>query len=140
MGALGLSAIALAGPWYVFIALNNVSNTDFLLLTVSTLAANANRVPSIAWHMLLNLVSPSWNWVWVFVVTTLVVRVKSTTKVVTTHDLLPLTALIYLCAISASFIFSSHVPYQQHVVSSADRLIAHVAPLAVLWLAREVSQ
>ncbi|MEP7198709.1 MAG: hypothetical protein ABI874_02720 [Chloroflexota bacterium] len=139
MGALGLSAIALAGPWYAFVALNGVSNTDFLPLTITTLVANANRVPSIAWHMLLNLASPSWNFVWPLAVLVVVWRPVRFLKP-NGSMLLPLTALIYLCAISATFIFSSHVPYQQHVVSSVDRLAAHVAPLAVLWLAREVSR
>jgi hypothetical protein len=36
---------------------------------------------------------------------------------------------------SFAYVFSDFVPFQQHVVSSVDRLLAHVAPLLVLWIA-----
>ena len=61
---LVLAAALLAGPWWAFVAWNNISNDAFLPLTVTTLLSNSGRLPVIAWGFLSNLSSPTWNFVW----------------------------------------------------------------------------
>jgi hypothetical protein len=48
--------------------------------------------------------------------------------------LLPLTAEIYLALSSSVYIFSAFVPFEQHVISSIDRLVGQVTPLVLLWI------
>ena len=47
---------------------------------------------------------------------------------------LPVTALLYAVLTGVTYIFSAFVPYEQHITSSIDRLLAEVVPLLVLWL------
>jgi 4-amino-4-deoxy-L-arabinose transferase-like glycosyltransferase len=138
-GVLGLASLAFAGPWYAFIATHGIAGIDFLPLLPATLPANVGRIPSIGWHLLLNLVDSGWTFIWLAVAALagwLFWLRRERRQMV---DLLPVAALLYLTLISAAFVFSSHVPFQQHVVSAIERLTAHVAPLALLWLARRTS-
>lgn len=50
--------------------------------------------------------------------------------------LFPLTAVLYLGLMSLAYVFSDFAPYQQHVVSSGRRLVAHVTHLLGLWMVR----
>jgi hypothetical protein len=52
-----------------------------------------------------------------------------------TATLLPLMILLYLGAMGLGYMFSGFVPYQEHIESSFFRLIAHVVPILVLWMA-----
>lgn len=131
-GCMVSAALVCAGPWYLFMAFSGVRNVAFAPFTLDTLQANLDRVPRIVWLELLRLLSADWNLLWLLApLVSLAAR--------GTHrqaaDLLPVAALLYFGVMSSTYVFSDFVPYQQHVVSSVDRLLAHVAPLTVLWIA-----
>jgi 4-amino-4-deoxy-L-arabinose transferase-like glycosyltransferase len=131
-GAMALAALLLSGPWWLFMLFNGVRNVAFAPFTLANLQLNLWRLPHIAWLELLRLISADWNWLWP------VAALMALAASVTRHqraDIWPLVALVYLGAMSFAYVFSDFVPFQQHVVSSVDRLLAHVAPLLVLWIA-----
>jgi hypothetical protein len=134
-GALVFGALLLAGPWYAFVTLNGVSNTDFMPLTLQTFVEQFNRLPSIVWHELLIGLEPVWNFIWLLTGALLLYRARTLSAYPST--LLPVSALLYIMLFSAAYLFSAYVPFQQHVLTSAYRLLAQVAPLCILWLARE---
>jgi hypothetical protein len=43
--------------------------------------------------------------------------------------------VVYLGLVAQAFVFSDYAPYEQHVITSLERLWLHVAPLPVVWLA-----
>ncbi len=135
VAAIGVAAALLAGPWWGFVALNGIADIDFLPLTVATLQSNMGRLPFIGWRVLLSVLSPDWNFIWpLALIFAIAVQLRDRFRL-RSMELMPLTAMIYLAAMGMAYIFSTHVPFQQHVVSSIDRLVAQVAPLPVLWIA-----
>jgi hypothetical protein len=105
-------------------------------LSLSTLAANAGRLPVVAQLALANLLTPDWSFLWPLAALFGAARLaRRRAEGRPGRDLLPLTALLYLGAMGAAFVFSAYAPYQQHVLSSWHRLAAHVAPLVVVWIA-----
>jgi hypothetical protein len=140
VGGLLLGAGILSGPWYGFVAWNGIANTDFLPITIATLRANIDRLPKIMSIVLASLFSSDWGFVWPIAALTglLTWRGKALALASAARRaalLLPMLALLYLGLIGPMFVFSAFVPYEGHVLSSAYRLIVHVAPLPVLWMA-----
>ncbi|HLF28102.1 MAG TPA: glycosyltransferase family 39 protein [Anaerolineae bacterium] len=144
IGALLFAALLFVGPWWLLLVLNGVANTDFAPITWTTFQANLGRLPTIAWMMFGSLISVNWNYVWpicgLIGGSLLIGRLKrenTQPALDSTANLYLLIAACYLGLMSLSYIFSAYAPYQQHVASSVDRLVAHVAPLPVLWLAHQ---
>jgi hypothetical protein len=140
VGGLLLGACILSGPWYGFVAWNGIANTDFLPITIATLRANIDRLPKIMSIVLASLFGSDWGFVWPIASLTglLAWRGKAHAPELAARraaTLLPVLAVLYLALIGPMFVFSAFVPYEGHVLSSAYRLIAHVAPLPVLWMA-----
>jgi len=144
VGALLLAAVCLSGPWWMFVRWNGIANVDFLPLTMATFQANLGRAPRIAQIELASLLSADWGFAWPIAALVGLVGRRSVPRMPGSAarraaDLLPTTALLYLGLMSPTYIFSAFVPYEGHVLSSAYRLIAHVAPLPVLWIAYRAS-
>jgi hypothetical protein len=141
VGGLLLAAAVLSGPWLGFLAWKGVANTDYLPLSMATLQANIGRLPKIAGMELASLVSADWGYVWPVAALVGLFEWRAAARGLgarawRTARLLPATALLYLGWIGLPYVFSAFVPYEGHVASSAYRLIAHVVPLPVLWMAR----
>jgi hypothetical protein len=128
-GACVAAALALAGPWWLLIAREGGASVDFGPVSLAALEANGARLPVILYHAASRLLRPEWLLAWLIVPGVVSFRRgRGISRV-----LLPGTALVYLGAMSAAYVFSDFVPYQQHVVSSIDRLAVHVAPLVLVW-------
>ncbi len=126
-------AVLIAGPWYVLIAVKGIANPAFSPLTWATLQANINRLAFIVWAELRSLVSLNWGFLWPLAA---VFGWQSWRSLGwRAINLLPVTALIYLGLMTLTYLFSDYAPYQQHVVSSVDRVIAPVAIFPLLWIA-----
>jgi hypothetical protein len=149
VGAMLLAALLIGGPWWLVVSVNGVANTDFLPISLSTFVSNLDRLPVIARMMMVDLLDASWNLVWM-AAALLGIRVVwqrlsvkrlrlDTTEVATTAiDVLPFVAVAYLVLMGLSFVFSAYVPYQQHIATSALRLMAHIAPLTMIWIAARI--
>ncbi|MGH2543349.1 MAG: hypothetical protein ACRDIB_11145, partial [Ardenticatenaceae bacterium] len=139
LAGIAIGGIVLAGPWWAFVAWKGIVNTDFAAPTLTLLWANLDRLLVIAKIMLTYLLDSGWNFIWplVGVFALFLWRSRSEGRRIAPRpgDLLLWTAAGYLALIALTYLFSVYQPYQQHVASSALRLIAHVAPLPVLWVA-----
>jgi hypothetical protein len=138
-GWMIVCAVGVNAPWWILLSSRGVTNTDFVPMTAATFVNNLNRIPSIAYRVMSSGLSLDWNLINPMVAASLLVLVISHWRQhlgihLTVRDVLLLAPILYIALICFSYIFSSHVPYQQHVVSSIDRLIAQVMPLPVLWL------
>ncbi len=138
-GAVALVAIAaffLSGGWWAFVLLRGIQNTDFQPLTMATFTMNLGRLPVIARWVLPSLLSANSSFVWLLATIVGISALRARRRV-DSADLLFITAFVYLGLISFGYVFSNFAPYQQHIVSSIDRLLAHVTPLLVLWIAHQ---
>lgn len=136
--ALGASAALLALPWWLFVARYGHAGADFAPLSPAELAANLSRLPTIVRMSLAELLSPQWAFVWPLAAGLLILTlVRARAGPARRAILLPWLAATYLGLMCASYLASSFAPYEAHIRSSLWRLAAHVAPLAVIWLAIE---
>lgn len=128
----GVGALA-AGPWLLWLWWHGVGNTDFLPLAPASLAAGVARLPGLLWLWAGRLLNPRWALLWPLLggVALACWRPRRVPA-----DLFLLVPLFYLALLGNSFALSAFVPWQGHLLSAADRLLAHVAPAAILWLAR----
>jgi hypothetical protein len=134
-GALagGLAPAVIAAPWYVFTLREGVSSTDFLPLTLATLGANLDRIPTIARVILGDLLNPEWSFVIPLALAVLLILIwRGRERAPLVFFLLA--ALLYIVAISFLFVWSAFTPFVSHVLSAGYRLIAQVLPLAVIAL------
>ncbi|HZY44121.1 MAG TPA: hypothetical protein VFF70_05150 [Anaerolineae bacterium] len=142
-GWMIVCAVGVNAPWWILIGSQGVPNTDFVPITAAAFFNNLNRFPTIAYRVMGSGLSLDWNLLNpLLAVSLLALAVRHWRQPLRVHltarDVLLVAPILYIALISSSYIFSSHVPYQQHVVSSIDRLIAQVMPLPILWLADRV--
>ena len=130
-GALIAGALALAGPWALFVALRGLPDVVYLPFVPATLVGNIARVPVVARLALSALTDLPWSGLWLLAPLCALAARRRARR----DALLPATALLYLLLVGASYVWSDYVPYQQHVVSSIGRLAVQVAPMAVVWIA-----
>jgi hypothetical protein len=128
---LALSGAAIAGPWYALAWNHGVHNPAFQPVSLDTFRAGVDRLPSIAARALLSMTGNAWNYVWF---TALIVAGLRFRRRTSAEDLLPLSAVLYIVVMAFSYVFSAVVPYQQHVLASIDRVIAHVVLLPLIWI------
>jgi hypothetical protein len=130
--ALVGAAIILSGPWWVFVASHGVHNAAFIAITPSNFITNLPRLPHIVRWELPALLNADWSFIFPLGAFVALYTLRVRRQAI---DLLPVVTFAYLTMMSFGYIFSDFVPYQQHVVSSIDRLLLHVLPLLLLWLA-----
>ncbi|MGH2592048.1 MAG: hypothetical protein ACRDGG_00890 [Anaerolineae bacterium] len=142
LGSVLIAAALLSGPWWAFVAWNGSVQSEFLPITVETVQANLDRLPTIARMVWVELFSAHWSFVWplaaLYAVGLIVRRLnfRATTPVIRqTADALLLAAVLYLGLMSLSYIVSDFVPYEAHIASSFFRLVAQVVAWPVLWMA-----
>lgn len=134
-GALAVAAAAAASaPWYAYVASHGISDARYPAPSAAGLVANLGRLPSIAGRALATSLSSDQSWVWPLCVLFALLHRRGIAPIRPTA-IFPLSAILYLGALSITYLFSAYVPYQQHVASSFFRLAAHVVPLPLLWIA-----
>jgi hypothetical protein len=128
------AVLVLSGPWYAWVARHGLKGPQFAPVSVALLIANLGRVPSIGWHAMTTLLNRSGGWVWpaacIFAVVSRPVGAAAHPSAI-----LLLTGALYAATMASVYLFSEYAPYQQHIVSSYPRLMAHVAALPLLWIA-----
>ncbi|MBE7553576.1 MAG: hypothetical protein HS126_21100 [Anaerolineales bacterium] len=124
--------LALPLLWQLFLILFGAYRFTFLPLTLATFWTNLPRLPLIGWHMLIRLLNPYWNFVWLFAGLILLSRRQRILSAPLGWLILP--GLGYLGVISISFVFSRFDPFLDHLNNSAERLILQATPLLVWWL------
>ncbi|HUS16601.1 MAG TPA: hypothetical protein VM536_16520 [Chloroflexia bacterium] len=135
IGALGAAAAVLAGPWWALMAATHTVNAAFLPITPATFLANAWRWSTIVRITARALWSPASGYVWPLVlVGGLLTWWAVPPERRGVGAFIPLAAGLYLLMTGAIYLFSGFVPFEQHILASVDRLIAGMAPLAVIWL------
>ena len=136
----------IAGPWWLLAVQSGPISPDFLPFTLGNFVANAGRLPTIAAFAAANLSDPSWVYLWPLAVGLLVVvaagrlterlgRSSRARPAVSRTALLLTTAVTYLAAMAASYVFSDFVPYEQHLLTSFFRLATQIAPMVGVWMA-----
>jgi hypothetical protein len=130
--SLALGAVLFASPWWTLIAANHVVNAGFMPLTMPNFLANLDRLPTIAQLERDTLLNFGWSFIWPLALLCGVLTWRHARRSI---ELLPATAVLYILMTSVMYIFSAYVPYEQHILSSVDRLVAHVVPLVVVWIA-----
>jgi len=127
VATLLIAGAALASPWLLIVGRGRED---------LALAAHLGRAPTIARMMVVDLLSPDASFVWPLTLLFALRRSRAAgTGPRASADLLPVTATLYLALMSTAYLFSTYVPYQQHVANSFHRLAMHVVTLLVLWVA-----
>ncbi|HEX8597067.1 MAG TPA: hypothetical protein VF952_00950 [Chloroflexia bacterium] len=132
VGSLGVGAVLFAGPWWTLIAANRVVNASFMPLTAPNFLANLDRLPTIAQLERDSLLNFGWSFIWPLALLCGLLTWRHARRSI---EILPATAVLYILMTWVMYIFSTYVPYEQHILSSIDRLVAHVVPLVVVWIA-----
>lgn len=147
VGGVALAAAVLSGPWWALIAASGGAQSELSPITLATLRSNLNRLPAIARLVGAELLGPNWSYVWPLAGTcAIALWIKRPAArgrapgVRRAPSLFVAVAVVYLIGMGSSYLFSNFVPYQQHVLNSFYRLVAHVAPLPVLWMAFRASE
>jgi hypothetical protein len=130
--AMVVSAVVVSGPWYARVAAVGIPVPAYKSLTWDTLAANIHRLPRIVAMFGSRGVQLEWHFLWIGI------SLAGAYLLLARRPVRPFflsAVVIYLGMTILTFIFSDYEPLEAHILSSADRLMAHVAPLATLWLA-----
>jgi hypothetical protein len=136
VSVLAVATLVVAGPWYVFAALNSRPAPDFQSFDLGTLASNIRRwstIVELEWNSLTN---QNWSYIWpLAVLSGILFWVVRRERKPVWAALVPIAVVTHLALSGAVFFFSAFVPYEQHILGSIDRLVVQVAPLVVVWIA-----
>ncbi|MGA7730240.1 MAG: hypothetical protein WCD37_03095, partial [Chloroflexia bacterium] len=136
VGGMVAGAVVLVGPWWMFVAQQGIANPAFGPITLDTLRANIGRretIWEIGWA---SLTGPGLGYVWplMAVAGPVLWVLRRRQRGLRAAAFLPLSALLFSFVMGFSFVFSDFVPYEEHMRSSIDRLLAEVVVLPLLWL------
>lgn len=132
--AIYLLPSAVLAPWVLFITSLGLPDTDFLPISVASVVSNLDRVPMIAGWLATDLSSVArWSILWWMF--SLVIFVPSVRRFSSGEAYLALTAILYIGLLAFSYILSTWSPLVDHVYHSLDRIIFHVTPTAVFFMA-----
>lgn len=136
-GGMLAGALALAAPWWLFVASQGITNDAFGEVSLAALQANSDRWPKIWEIASASLLSAGFGFIWpaVAVIGPVVLALRVGKSTLRPSLFLPVTVLLYLLAMGVSYLVSAFVPFEDHVLSSVDRILALVSVLPLLWLA-----
>jgi hypothetical protein len=119
-------------PWFVFLRLHRVPDSDFAVVSSGELLQRLVRIPQLAWLVVSDLASVSeWAVLWLLVAA---VALRGWKRPWSARERwFTASVVAYVGALSCSYLFSTWSPWQPHVTLSVARLIFHVTPVA-LWL------
>ncbi len=135
VAALASGCVVLSGPWWLTVKLAGATTSDFA--SSSFAAMPLEQAVKIFCQTARSLSSPWASAVWWLLPPLLLWRIwrRQQPLAATPHSLLPATALLYLAAMSASYLWSRYTPIEAHIGHSFWRLAVHILPLVVLWIA-----
>jgi hypothetical protein len=132
--ALGVGMGLAAGPWWAFVAAYDIVDPTFDSLTLATFLANAERMGTILRLQQASLLSVGWSFLWPLTALATPLLWWAHRRAPGPAAFLPAFLLLSLALSGGLYFFSTFDPYEQHILSSLDRLIAPLTPLLVLWL------
>lgn len=129
--AFALPALLVA-PWFVFAAWQRLPDNDFAI-SAAALASHVARLPVLARLLLGQLADVrSWGILWEGVALAALWRQRGATR----GERYLLAAVgAYIVLLTGAFVFSTWEPYVAHVGASLERLVLHVCPAALLYVA-----
>lgn len=124
---------ALALPWTLFLWIHGTQRYAYLPLTLPNLLGHLERAPAIAGGMIVRLLNPYWNFIWLFAGLALLARRRRALRARQGYLIVPV--LAFLALAGASYLLSRFDPFLEHLANSAERLMLQALPLALWWLA-----
>ena len=122
-----IATVVCAVPWYLLIAVSDIRPEAFS----SVPDLSGSRVKEIFAGLASRAIGIEWHGIWLAAVAAFVlIAVQRRWR-----NMLAVAISAYLIAIAVVFLFSLYDPLSQHVLRSGDRLLLHVAPLALLMIA-----
>lgn len=131
--ACAVASSLISVSWTLWLSTQGTTNTDLSPITISTLQQNLDRIPPILFYFAATLVSPQWAFVWLCAALVLLLRLAWPADAA--YDLYLASAFLYVAIMSSTYLFSDYAPYTAHLANSGYRLIAHVTPFIIIWLA-----
>lgn len=147
---LTVLGVALSGGWWAF-ALGHAPDLAEYDVAISTLLANAERLPTIVSMQAAMLVSPEWSLVWPLAAFLAAGALSSRwprgsrKPAGRVHGrpnpsfgwLLPACAGLALVILSGAYLVTTFEPYTAQVESSGFRLAVQALPITLLWIGRQ---
>jgi hypothetical protein len=135
-----LAAVVLfAAPWLILMAVEQVPQAHYARVNLTVYLERASRLLFVARHGVRVLLEGRTAYAWLvaaFVAGLATVRGGWRWAQDGPAAVLGLVVpVVYLGLVAQPFVFSDYAPYEQHVITSLERLLLHVAPLPVVWLA-----
>ena len=123
-------------PWFLFVAWRAIPDNDFAPISVTVLVSSLCRVPTLLLLFVAELTSVEhWGVLWcLFLLTALYTWSKSGWSE-KGQAYLFVTVSSYIVIMALTFLFSTWPSYEVHMVNSFDRLVFHVMPTAIFFVA-----
>jgi hypothetical protein len=135
-----LLPLAVVVPWGVFQQVWGMPETDFPSLSPLVALANVERVPAIVRLTARELITPGhWGLLWPSVAL-LVVAGLAYRTLRDVHAVLASVVIVPVCIYAASYLFSSWTDIEGHVRTSFVRLLVPLAPIAIIFVAAQLSR
>jgi len=125
--AATLAIAVCAVPWYLLVVSANLPHRAFASGPILTL----DRTSEVFVGLLARAINPGWHGIWLIAAVAIALLIARGRW----RSVLPLATCAYLAFIALVFLFSRYEPLAEHVRRSADRLLLHIAPLALLLIA-----
>jgi hypothetical protein len=142
VAVLLLLALAINASWQLVLRGHPAPNNAFVPVTWAAWQANAHRLPTILRLAATALAGARVSYAWPLAALLLLRRAvwprrqtPGAARRLAWPNLWLLMPAIYIALVSLGFVFSDYQPYWQHVTNSIDRLLTHVTPLVILWVA-----
>jgi hypothetical protein len=126
-GSAAIAVLVCAGPWYLLVAAADLPQKVFSSVPDVT----AQRVGEVITGLASRAVAIEWHGIWLALIAAIAIIAVTKER----RAFLPVTVSLYVGALTAGFLFSSYAPLSQHLLRSGDRLLLHIAPLALLIVA-----
>jgi hypothetical protein len=126
--------VLVVAPWLAFTAVRNLPDTDYLPISISNFLAHADRLPTLGVMLWEQLSSLRWSGILWFLFAAAIFA-RSRRKTSAGEWFLLAIVVAYLGGFTLTYTFSSWTEYTLHVFGSLDRILVHIAPTAVFFIA-----
>jgi hypothetical protein len=136
--AIGASVVIL-GPWLILLKLYSVPHNDYAPVTLVTFLAHYDRLPIIADRILVELGKwENWGYLWyLFGAALLLLPLARSNWIPQAYA--ALSVIAPLMVFGLGYVFSQWEPFTNHMMYSFDRLVLQQVPMAVLFVALQLS-
>jgi hypothetical protein len=137
---LVLLPLAVLVPWSIFQQVWGIPERDFPSLSPLVALANVERLPVIVRAAARELMTPGyWGLLWPTAAVILAIGMASR-NLHGVHAVLASVVILPLCIYTASYLLSSWSDIEDHVRTSFVRLLVPMAPLAIMFVAAQLSR